>query len=522
MTTPATPPTDVTAVLTRWERERPDREAIRFGGRSWTWREVAERVQRLAGALRAAGIGPGDRVAVLDLNHPSCLELTLACARIGAANAVVNFRLAPPEILYVVNDASAKLLFVGPEFAAAAGQVADKVPTVTRIVRVGGEDDEYEALLAGHDPDPQVHPADPDDCFVQLYTSGTTGFPKGAMLTHRGMITHAADVASDIVMGEDAVVQVAMPLFHVGGTSYALIAVREGAVLSMLRMPDPAAVLDMLERERITHTFLVPALLAAMTQVPGVADRDCSALRVLSYGASPMPLPVMRACVALFPGRLQQVYGMTEASGVVSTLGPADHEDPAVAHRLVSAGRPIHGVEIEIREPGSGEPVATGEPGEIWVRTAQLMAGYWGKPEATAAAITEDGWLRSGDGGHMDADGYVYVTDRIKDMIISGGENIYPAEIERVLAEHPDVGDVAVIGVPDDRWGEVPKAIVVAAPGATIDRDALIVHCREQLASFKCPRTVDVLAELPRNPTGKVLKKDLRAPYWADRDRQTV
>ena len=258
----------------------------------------------------------------------------------------------------------------------------------------------------------------------------------------------------------------------------------------MLRVPDPVAVLDMLANDGITHTFLVPAILAAMVRVPG--ERTFPTLRLVYYGASPMPLPVLRACVALFPGRMAQVYGMTEACGVVSALSVADHEDPTVAHRLVSAGLPISGVEIEIRDPATGERLGVDEPGEVWVRSEQLMSGYWGKPEATAAAITPDGWLRSGDGGHVDADGYVYVTDRIKDMIISGGENIYPAEIERVLAEHPTVGDCAVIGVPDERWGEVPKAVVVAAPGQTVEPDALLAYCREHLASFKCPKSVDV------------------------------
>jgi acyl-CoA synthetase (AMP-forming)/AMP-acid ligase II len=265
----------------------------------------------------------------------------------------------------------------------------------------------------------------------------------------------------------------------------------------------------------------VPALLAVMNNVPGAADRDYSSLKALSYGASPMPLPVMRASLKLFPNVMQQVYGMTEQSGAVSVLPPADHADPALAHRLVSAGKAISGVEIEIRD-GTGEPVATGERGEVWVRSSQLMGGYWGQPEATAATITPDGWLRSGDGGYLDADGYLYVTDRIKDMIISGGENIYPAEIERVLAEHPQIQDVAVIGVPDERWGEVPKAIVVAAPGQTLDTEQLLAWCRERMASFKCPKTVDVVSELPRNPTGKILKKDLRKPYWAGRERQVV
>jgi acyl-CoA synthetase (AMP-forming)/AMP-acid ligase II len=513
---------DYSAIVEHWAAERPDAPAISYAGTTRTWAELAQRVQQNAAAQRVAGLVPGDRIAVLDLNHPSCLELTLACARVGTANAVVNFRLAPPEIAYVINDAAARVLFVGPEFADAVEQLRPKLPTVERVIRVGGPDDQYEAWLAAQEPDPHEYSAAPDDCFVQLYTSGTTGFPKGAMLTHRAMVAHARNVGADFDIGNNARVQVAMPLYHVGGTSYALLALSHGAHIVMLRMPDPAVVLETLESERITHTFLVPALMAMMTQVPGAAERNFSHLRALSYGASPMPLPVMRACLELFPGVMHQVYGMTEACGVVSSLGPEDHENPAVQHRLVSAGTPIHGVEIEIRDPATGEPVPTGEPGEIWVRTEQIMGGYWGRPDATAATITPDGWLRSGDGGHMDADGYLYVTDRIKDMIVSGGENIYPAEIERVLAEHPTVDDVAVIGVPDDRWGEVPKAVVVAAQGADVDPDALIAYCREHLAAYKCPKTVDVVDELPRNLTGKILKKQLREPYWQGRERTIV
>ncbi|MET0189324.1 MAG: long-chain-fatty-acid--CoA ligase [Pseudonocardia sediminis] len=512
----------VSTLLQRWATERPDDEAVRFGATRHTWAQLDERVRRVAAALRAEGVGVGDRVAVLDLNHPSCLELTLACARIGAANAVVNFRLAPPEIVYVINDAKAAVLAVGPEFAGAVEQVRDKLPSVRKVLHVGGEADEYEAWLAAHEPDENPYDAAPDDCFVQLYTSGTTGFPKGAMLTHRGMLSHAEHVAHDFELAPTDVVQVAMPLFHVGGMSYALLALGQGARIVMARMPDPATLLDMFADEGITHTFLVPALMGAMTQVPDASARDYSSLRAVSYGASPCPLPVMRASLELFGPKLHQVYGMTEACGVVSSLGPEDHTDPSVAHRLVSAGKPIIGVEIEVRDPESGAPVPAGEPGEIWVRTEQLMSGYWEKPDATASALTDDGWLRSGDGGHIDADGYVFVTDRIKDMIVSGGENVYPAEIERVLAEHPAVADVAVIGVPDERWGEVPKAVVVATPGQQVDAEALLAYCREHLASFKCPKSVDVLDELPRNPTGKILKKDLRKPYWEGRERQTV
>jgi acyl-CoA synthetase (AMP-forming)/AMP-acid ligase II len=515
-------PADFAAILAHWEARQPDAIAISFGESNRTWAELARRVRRAAAALRAAGLAPGDRIAVLDLNHPSCLELTLACAQIGAANAVVNFRLAPPEIAYVINDSKARLLFVGPEFTAAVEKLRAHLPAVERVLRIGGADDEYEPWLAAHEPDARVHPAVPGDCFVQLYTSGTTGFPKGSMLTHRGMLAHSRNVSASQNFAGESRVQVAMPLFHVGGTSYALMAISLGARVFVMRTPDPAAALAMIEAEKITHTFFVPALMAMINQVPGAADRDVSSLQALSYGASPMPLPVMRASLKLFPNVMQQVYGMTEQSGAVSVLGPADHGDPAVAHRLVSAGQAIAGVEIEIRDPATGEPVATGERGEVWVRSEQVMGGYWNQPDATAATITSDGWLRSGDGGYLDADRYLYITDRIKDMIISGGENIYPAEIERVLAEHPEIQDVAVIGVPDERWGEVPKAVVVAAPGTTIDTEQLLAWCRERMASFKCPKSVDVVTELPRNPTGKILKKELRKPYWQGRERQVV
>jgi acyl-CoA synthetase (AMP-forming)/AMP-acid ligase II len=511
---------DFAAVVEARAAERPDEVAIGFAGADTTWAALVERVRRLAAALRAAGIRPGDRIAVLDLNHPSAVELTLACAQIGAANAVVNFRLSPPEIVYVVTDSRARLLFVGPEFTAAVDGVRADLDAVEAVVRIGGEDDEFEAFLAAHAPDPVHASGAPDDCFLQLYTSGTTGFPKGAMLTNGGVVALAAYLAADAGMAGGDVLQVAMPLFHVGGMCWALLGLSCGATIRILRTPDPSAVLDDLAYGGITHTFLVPALLAAMVGVGG--ERTFPSLQLIYYGASPMPLPVLRACLVLFPGRMSQVYGMTEASGAVTALSIADHENPDVAHRLVSAGRPITGVEIEIRDPATEEPVPVGEPGEIWVRSAGLMSGYWRRPDATAATITPDGWLRSGDGGHADADGYIYVTDRIKDMIISGGENIYPAEIERVLAEHPGVGDCAVIGVPDERWGEVPKAVVVAAPGHTLDIDALLDYCRAHLAAFKCPKSVDVLAELPRNPTGKILKKDLRRPYWAEHERSGV
>jgi acyl-CoA synthetase (AMP-forming)/AMP-acid ligase II len=334
------------------------------------------------------------------------------------------------------------------------------------------------------------------------------------MLTSRSMGAHTRSISKTSDMDADSVTMVAMPLFHVGGSGFALLALGHGATILVVRDIEPVSLLGWLQE--CTHAFLVPAVFGFLVQVPGAAERDYSRTRTLYYGASPMPIPLLRASMAMFRGvNFQQVYGMTEASGGVTVLGAQEHRDPGDEHVLTSAGKPIPGVEIAIVDPISGERLATGEVGEVCVRTEQLMAGYWHKPDADRAALTDDGWLRTGDAGYLDDNGYLYISDRIKDMIISGGENIYPAEIERVLAEHPDVAEVTVIGVPDAKWGEVGKAIVVPKPGVELDDDAVLAFCRQHLASFKCPKSLTVVAELPRNATGKVLKRQLREPFWA-------
>jgi acyl-CoA synthetase (AMP-forming)/AMP-acid ligase II len=512
-------PQDVTTLIDHWTERYPDTTAVVHGEQTWTWLQWRERIARNAAGLVAEGLRPGDRVAFLDKNHPACMDTTFACLRTGTANAVLNFRLAPDEIKYALNDAKARLLFVGAEFVAVWDAIKTDVPAVERVIVVGGAPDEYESWLAAHEPLHSEHTAAPDDCFLQLYTSGTTGFPKGAMLTVRSMTAHSVASARNAEIGEDAVVMVPMPLFHVGGSGWAITALFQGASIVIVRDINPPALLDELVGRKVTHAFLVPAVFAFLLQVPDVADRDYSAVRGLVYGASPMPLPLLRRCLEVFPTDFYQVYGMTEASGAITSLGPEMHRDPAKTHLLTSAGTAFDGVELAVVEPGTTDPLGPGEPGEVLVRTAQLMSGYWDKPDATEQAITGDGWLRSGDAGYLDEDGYLFITDRIKDMIISGGENIYPVEIERVLAEHPSVGDVAVIGVPSEKWGEVGKAIVVAAPGATVDPKTLLTYCHEQLASYKCPKSVEVVTDLPRNATGKILKRQLRTPYWAQRSR---
>jgi acyl-CoA synthetase (AMP-forming)/AMP-acid ligase II len=506
-------------MVRRWEAADPDRVAVRADGASWTWAEFAGRIRRNASAQRAAGVAAGERVAFLDKNHPACLETTLGCALAGTANAVANFRLAPEELIYVINDSGARVLFAGTEFLPVIEQIRPRLTGVERVIAIGGDADAYEQFLAGAPDAEPGHTAQADDCFLQLYTSGTTGYPKGAMLTHRSMIAHSRAASSGCGLSRDCVNMVAMPLFHVGGTSWALAGMSVGSETVVVRELVPDQVLAQFSRDHITHTFVVPAAIGFFLQVPGAGEYDYSSLRCLAYGGSPMPTPLLHRALEAFRGvGFYQVYGMTEASGAVSMLGPEDHRNPDHPERLLSAGLPLPGVQLRVTDPATGEPVPDGELGEIEVRGDLLMSGYWQRPADTAAVIV-DGWLHSGDAGHRDSGGYFYVEDRVKDMIISGGENVYPAEVERVLSEYPGVAEVAVIGVPDEKWGEAVKAIVAPQPGVTIDTGKLLEYCRPRLAGFKRPASVDITDALPRNATGKILKRTLREPYWAGRQR---
>ncbi len=511
--------------LAHWAQTSPDDEAFTYLGRTWTWSQWEERVRRLAGALRARGIGRGDVVSFLDKNHPACVELTLAAASLGAANAIINFRLAGDEVDYAVNDSGAKLLLVGSELMPLVDRIRDRLTTVEHVVEVtpeGEDGDEYEAMLAAAEPvgrDPEVTP---DDTCLVMYSSGTTGHPKGVSISQANMVAHTLNAHEGWGFDPGDKNMVSMPLFHVGGSSYVLFGIHDGVPSVMTRDPDGASLAGAI-MQGANRTFLVPAVLAQVLQSGEDAVKLFGQLKTYCYGAAPMPLPLLRAAIEAWPDTdFIQVYGLTEVCGVITHLMPEAHRDEAHPERLVSAGQCIPGAEVKVVDPVSQEEVATGEHGELWFRTPQLMKGYLNKPEATAEVITEDGWFRTGDMGKVDADGFVYVEDRLKDMIISGGENVYSPEIERVLAEHPAVMEVAVIGVPDERWGESVKAVVSLKPDTEVTEEELIAHCREHLARFKCPKSVDILGALPRNPTGKILKRDLRQPYWEGRDRSTV
>ncbi|KUH84545.1 long-chain-fatty-acid--CoA ligase [Mycobacterium sp. IS-1556] len=508
--------------LAHWAETKPDAEAMTFLDRTWTWAEWNDRVRRLAGALKERGVGRGDVVAFLDKNHPACVELTLAAASFGAANAIINFRLAADELDYVINDSGAKLLIVGTEFKPSIEKIRDKLANVEQIVEVtpeGGDGDEYEAMLAAAKPVGRGDEVQPDDVVIVMYSSGTTGRPKGVQLTHANLIAHTVNAHNGWGFDEGDKSMVSMPLFHVGGSSYVQFGIHDGVPTVMTREVDGMSLAGAIIKGA-NRTFLVPAVLAKVLESGEDAVKLFGSLKTYVYGASPMPLPLLRAALEAWPNTdFIQVYGLTEVCGVISQLLPDDHRS-GIEERMVSAGRVIPGAEVRVVDPETMEDVATGEQGELWFRTPQLMKGYHNKPDATAEAITSDGWFRTGDIGRIDQDGYIFVEDRLKDMIISGGENIYSIEVERVVAEHPAVADVAVIGVPDEKWGEVVKAVVSLEGEATPEE--IIAWCRERLAAYKCPKTVDITDELPRNPTGKVLKKELRKPYWDGRDRATV
>ena len=395
-----------------WARVRPGAPAMTFGERTFSWQQWRARILRLTGALRDAGVGPGDRLAVLDLNHLATVELTLAASSLGAATVVVNFRLSPDQIRYVLEDSGPVILFHGAQFAGLAA----------RCVVI---DDGYEPFLAAGQPDEGGSNAEPDDVCLVMYTSGTTGRPKGAQLTHRGINAHGEATNTVFQMGPGDVNLVAMPLFHVGGSCYAQAGIRDGAHTILLREPAPAALFGAIARGA-THAFVVPAVIYGVLAAGEQAIAAFGGLKKIAYGASPMPVPMLRKALGAWPkAGFVQVYGMTELSGAVAMLTPEAHRDGGHPERLASAGRPVPGVEIRVVDPGTLEEVKPGATGEIWFRTAQAMRGYLNQAEATAATMTADGWVRTGDIGRVDAAGFVYVLDRLKDMIITGGENVY-------------------------------------------------------------------------------------------------
>jgi long-chain acyl-CoA synthetase len=514
-------------ILRRHANGRPDAIMLRFGEQRVSWAQMDARSNEVATVLADEGVEHGSRVALIDKNGIEFWELLFATAKLGAVLVSVNWRLSPAEMAGICDDAGARVVVVGPDFTPAAEKEESTLTSAGRIVAIGDHPrwPEYSAWSARPGAtDPRADTAF-EDVALQLYTSGTTGLPKGVMLTHANLAALLPDEGQDPTsvkweLSPDAVVLAVMPLFHIAGCGWALAGMAQGAQTVLEREFDPARTLELLSDD-VSHAFFVPVILQVLTSIPGVADRDFSHVRYIVYGASPITEAVLVRALQAFPStQFCQVYGLTETTGAITQLDHADHDPGGPrAHLLRSAGKPWDYVELKIVDPGTGNALPPGHVGEVWTRSQQNAAGYWAKPEDTRTSFPDGGWFRSGDAGYLDEQGYLFLTDRIKDMIVSGGENIYPIEIENVLSGHPAVIESAVIGVPSERWGETVKAIVVRTPGATVTEDELIAFCRDRIAHYKCPTSVDFAESLPRNPSGKLLKRELREPHWQGRDR---
>jgi long-chain acyl-CoA synthetase len=490
---------------------RPDAVALVVGDRTITFGELDTRTSRAAQAFAAAGVGFGDRVAFIEKNGAEFFEVVCGLAKLGAVGVPVNWRLAPPEMLHIIDDAQAKVIVVGQEFFGHVEAIEDRLSA--SVVAIGGHSrwPDFDAWITPYPAeDPGVTTGSDDVAFL-MYTSGTTGPPKGVMLTNNNYFSKSTGITDKWRFDADSVSLAVMPMFHMAGSGWALVGLAEGCATVVLRDVDPPAILEAVARHSITNMLLVPAVIQMLLGTSGVEDTDFSSVRAVVYGASPITDDVLVKGLDRFGCEFLQVYGLTETTGSITQL---DDHDPVLRPGLLrSCGRPYPWVEVRIVDK-AGVDVPIGTVGELWTRSPQNMLGYWNNAGATAATITPDGWLKTGDAGYVDGEGYIYLHDRVKDMIVSGGENVSPAEVENVLMTHPGVGDVAVIGVPDDKWGEAVKAIVVPA-GATAPSEAeLIAYARERLAGFKLPKSVDFASALPRTPSGKLLKRALREPYW--------
>jgi acyl-CoA synthetase (AMP-forming)/AMP-acid ligase II len=503
-------PATLDELFQRQVATRSEKIALRFENEAVSYADLGRRATQVAHGLRQRGIKPGDRVAYLGKNSLAYLEYFLGAIKAQAVTVPVNWRLAEPEVSYVLANSRARLVLVESQFEALAAKVAPQLP---RLV-TGGPQDTFAAWRDGAPTDAIPSGADWHEPVLQLYTSGTTGRPKGAILTHHsllGLRLRRESLPEWYRWSAADVSLIAMPVAHISGTGWAIWTLQEGATGIISREFDPHSVFDQMVRHRINKVMLVPTAMQIAVRHPQAASTDFSFLRYVYYGGAPLPAALLEECRAVFRCGFVQMYGMTETSGTIVALAPEDH-DPANGARLRSVGRPLPGVELKIIDT-AGNELPAGSSGEIVTRSRSNMTGYFELPEATAETIDGAAWLRTGDVGYIDADGYLYLQDRAKDLIISGGENIYPAEVENAIYGHPAVSEVAVIGVPDEKWGESVKAVVVLAAGAEPDEAGIIAWASMRIARYKLPKSVVFVNALPRNHTGKVLRRELRDQY---------
>jgi fatty-acyl-CoA synthase len=491
--------------LANWFLQRslrsPERSALRFEGESWTYGQMQRCVENCAARLGALGVENGDRVGFVGLNQPAFLFSMFATLRLGAIFVPLNFRLTGPELAFMINDSAAKVVIVDAQLRPAIAPVEKELTSVTALLAA-----EDATLWRDNDAPAAAHVlAHADDVAMIMYTSGTTGRPKGAMLTHGNFWWNNTNTMNALDIVENDVTLTAAPIFHIGGLNVTtLVTLQKGGVVVLHRTFDPGNALADIATHRVTTMFGVPAMFQFMAQHPNFAHTDLSSVRVLVVGGAPCPLPVLKAYLARGV-QMQQGYGLTETAPMVSFLGPE-----FALTKVGSSGKPSLFTEIRIVDADGRTVVAPGVQGEVLVRGPNVTPGYWQLPEATRAAIDDDGWFRTGDAAYLDDEGFLFISDRVKDMIITGGENVYPAEVESGLMRHPAIAEVAVIGAPDEKWGETVIAIVVPKPGETVTLEELRGFAGEFLARYKLPSRLEIMAALPRNATGKILKYQLR------------
>lgn len=501
-------------------RKRGNSTAFFFEGRETTYSAFDKYTSQVANGLIALGQKPNARIGYMGMNSDRYFEVLLGACKANTVLVGVNWRLAGPEVVYVLNDAGCEVMFVGAEFVPLIEAIKANCPKLKHIIAIDGGHNSWAPYTEWRDKQSDKDPhlkITADDDAIQLYTSGTTGHPKGVQLTngnYMAFFKSSTDAQwADFDAGDPNLV--AMPNFHVAGANMGLTTLAQGGFGVILKTVTPDAAFDAIEKFRIKNMFLVPAVILMLVQHPRIKTTDISCVKRMFYGASPITEELLKTAQSIFKGcGFFQLYGLTETVGAGTALQPADHKGAL----LRSCGKAYPGLDIKVVD-GDDREVKQGEVGEILIRGGTIMKGYWNKADATAKSI-KNGWFYTGDAGYFDKDGFLFIHDRVKDMIVSGGENIYPAEVENAVFGHAAVADVAVIGVPDDKWGEAVKAIVVLKPGQNATAEDIIAFTRTRIAGYKLPKTVDFIEALPRNPSGKILRRELREPYWAGKERR--
>ncbi len=511
----------------------PDRVAISFEGKDYTYEQFAERVNRVSSALAKLGIGKGDRVALLQVNTSQFPEVYFATSKLGAMFVPLNYRARADELEFMLNSAEASTILVG---AREPGHLAyltmmegmkDKIPSVKNFISLEVPREgwlNYDEMIAAGDPDGVENDADDEDTTILMYTAGTTGFPKGALLSHQSFTSFVLNNVTPADPDSHDINLLVIPLYHVAGIQGMMASVYGGRTLFLQRQFVAEDWMKGVVQKKVTNSVLVPTMVKMVIDHADFAKYDLSSLKQITYGAAPMPFEVIKKAIEVLPHvRFMNAFGQTETAATVTALGPEDHdigphlspqERELKLKRLSSSiGKPLADTEVKVFDENTGTEVPAGVAGEIWARGARVMSGYWKMPEASASTKTKEGWVRTGDLGYFDEDGYLYLAGRAKDIIIRAGENISPEEVENVIYAHPAVDEVAVIGFPEPQWGEGVRAVVVLKKGQTATAEEIIEFCRTRIASFKRPESVVFIDELPRNPMGKVLKRILREQH---------